>query len=94
MAKKPKDVEVEDDGQLIDVDHPEDKALIRQIKRVAACNRAESAARDESQQQREKLLDMMKEKGLVSYKHGRYSATVKHMDKVSVKSEESNGDEE
>ena len=36
MAKKPKDVEVEDDGQLIDVDHPEDKALIRQIKRFAA----------------------------------------------------------
>lgn len=94
MAKKPTKTEPHDpeDPPLIDTDHPEDKALIRQIKRVAQCNATESAARDDSQNQREKLLELMHERGLTVYKHGRYSVSVRKLEKISVKSEEENGD--
>lgn len=79
-------------GELIDTDHPEDKPLIKQIKKVASCNRAESAARENSTEERTKLIDMMKERKLESYKHGTISVNLKHTDKVSVKTEEDNGD--
>lgn len=89
-----KSVEVEDDPKLIETDNEEDKPLIRQIKKVAACNRAESEARDASQQARLKLIELMQDRGLQTYRHGRHSATLKHLDKVSVKTDDENGEDE
>lgn len=93
---KPKDApKPEENGQLdlIDVEHPANKEIIKLAKVIRGFDKERSDAQGKADEKRHEMADLLRSHKISHFKNGDVEVTLKDVEKVSVKIPESNDGE-
>lgn len=76
------------ENELIDVNHPEDKELIKAARECSLASRKEKAAKEQKEAARQYIAVLMRERGYDTYQHEDVTIVLETTEKVQVKVED------